>query len=213
MPRKTKQEAEQTREAILEAAAMTFSEVGVNRASVDLIATRAGVTRGAVYHHFKNKLDVFRALFDQLYTPFTEMILEDLEVDHPHPIRQLSALCTHLFDDLVVHPRKKRILAILFLKCDYSGEMEEILEEMNQRKNRSIELFSRYFTRAQERGHLPPNADPHILTLSALSYLTGMTYEFLRNPALFDIETHAAPMIEYYYRGLANMSDPEAGSR
>ena len=55
--RKTKQEALQTRNNLLEAALIVFYDRGVAQASLDEIAKTAGVTRGALYWHFKNKED------------------------------------------------------------------------------------------------------------------------------------------------------------
>ena len=61
--RKTKEEAYQTRCNLLVAALSVFYERGVAQASLDEIAKAAGVTRGALYWHFKNKEDLFEALF------------------------------------------------------------------------------------------------------------------------------------------------------
>ena len=57
--RKTKEEAQQTRSNLLNAALNVFYERGVSKASLDEIAKTAGVTRGALYWHFKNKEDLF----------------------------------------------------------------------------------------------------------------------------------------------------------
>ena len=57
--RKTKEEAYQTRCNLLVAALSVFYERGVAQASLDEIAKAAGVTRGALYWHFKNKEDLF----------------------------------------------------------------------------------------------------------------------------------------------------------
>jgi AcrR family transcriptional regulator len=57
--RRTRAEAEQTREAILAAAIEVFLERGVSRATFDQIARAAGVTRGAVYWHFRDKQEIF----------------------------------------------------------------------------------------------------------------------------------------------------------
>ena len=54
MVRKTKEEAEQTRKDILNAARIVFHECGVSRSSLEKIAKAAGVTRGAIYWHFKD---------------------------------------------------------------------------------------------------------------------------------------------------------------
>ena len=58
MPRKTKEEAQETRQRILDAAERVFQMQGVSRTSLAHIADAAGVTRGAIYWHFRNKADL-----------------------------------------------------------------------------------------------------------------------------------------------------------
>jgi AcrR family transcriptional regulator len=57
---------EQTRNALLDAAAEVFARRGFNGASLDEIAETAGFTRGAIYKHFEGKEDLFFALMDRL---------------------------------------------------------------------------------------------------------------------------------------------------
>jgi AcrR family transcriptional regulator len=64
--RRTAAEAERTRQAILATARASFAEHGFAAASTTAIATAAGVTRGALYHHFADKTELFRAVFVQL---------------------------------------------------------------------------------------------------------------------------------------------------
>lgn len=59
MARKTKKQAQETRQQILDTALRVFSEHGVSATSLSDIATAAGVTRGAIYWHFKNKAEIF----------------------------------------------------------------------------------------------------------------------------------------------------------
>ncbi|MEO6083045.1 MAG: ScbR family autoregulator-binding transcription factor [Umezawaea sp.] len=59
--------AEQTRKAILEAAASRFDAVGFLGASLSDILTEAGVTKGALYFHFKSKEDLADALIDEQF--------------------------------------------------------------------------------------------------------------------------------------------------
>ncbi len=70
MARKTKAEAEATRESLLDAAESMFMEKGVARASLEEIARTAGVTRGgAVYWHFRNKQDILDAMLERVRAP------------------------------------------------------------------------------------------------------------------------------------------------
>jgi len=58
-----------TRAALVEAAAAVIGEKGYERASLEEIAARAGMTRGAVYGNFKNKEELFLALIGSRWKP------------------------------------------------------------------------------------------------------------------------------------------------
>ena len=73
MARRTKAEADETRTKLLDAAEQVFFEKGVARASLNEIAQRAGATRGAVYWHFKDKVDVFTSMLSRICMPFEEL--------------------------------------------------------------------------------------------------------------------------------------------
>jgi AcrR family transcriptional regulator len=55
-----------TRAALVIAARKLFGEKGFADTSTDEIVTRAGVTKGALYHHFEGKEDLFKAVFEQV---------------------------------------------------------------------------------------------------------------------------------------------------
>jgi AcrR family transcriptional regulator len=63
-----------TRAALLDAARRLFAERGYAGVTADEIVTAAGVTRGALYHHFVDKRDLFRAVFEDLERSLTEEI-------------------------------------------------------------------------------------------------------------------------------------------
>ncbi len=56
-----------TRERILDAAMEVFARFGFRRASMDQVAQEAGLTRQAVYHHFRSKEALFRAAVEALH--------------------------------------------------------------------------------------------------------------------------------------------------
>src|SRR5690606_41361877 len=81
--RRTKEDAEKTRAAILNAAEQLFLERGVAHTSLEHIARAAGVTRGAVYWHLQNNADLFNAMLHQVRLP-PEQMPEKLSAD-PQP--------------------------------------------------------------------------------------------------------------------------------
>ncbi len=57
--------AEATYEALLDSAAACFFEAGFANTSLDQVAQRARVTKGAIYHHFTSKRDLFMAVLER----------------------------------------------------------------------------------------------------------------------------------------------------
>jgi len=66
MARRKPEEAAETRRAILSSARELFTEQGFAATATTDVVARAGVTRGALYHHFADKTDLFRAVFIDL---------------------------------------------------------------------------------------------------------------------------------------------------
>ncbi len=88
--RRTKAEAAETREAILLAAEQVFLERGVNQSTLTEIACYAGVTRGAIYFHFEDKLDIFQSIIGRARFPQEEIMLQAARFDHPNPLHILE---------------------------------------------------------------------------------------------------------------------------
>ncbi|MEX0619872.1 MAG: TetR family transcriptional regulator [Pseudohongiellaceae bacterium] len=206
MAKRTKAEAQVTRENILAAAADVFDAKGVAGASLAQIADQASVTRGAIYWHFRNKMEIFAALQEQMHQSIIEIVLADLENDHPRPLQQLQELCVKLLTDLETDSQKRKTISIFFLKCDYSGKMEVFLRRQQDNKQKNIELFERYLDRAKRKGHLRPEADSRVLTLSLLFYLTGTVYEYLRGPSLFSLAEVAPALMNQFFQGITSPS-------
>ena len=64
-----------TRAALLGAARGLFAAEGYSGVSTEALVRRAGVTRGALYHHFEDKRDLFRALVEELEGELEEIVL------------------------------------------------------------------------------------------------------------------------------------------
>jgi AcrR family transcriptional regulator len=58
--------AEQTRRALIDAARVLFAEYGYAATSLNMLTDRAQVTKGALYHHFRDKKDLFTVVFTEL---------------------------------------------------------------------------------------------------------------------------------------------------
>jgi AcrR family transcriptional regulator len=97
-----------TRAALLTAARALFAERGYAATGREDIAAAAGVTRGALYHHFPNKEAVFRAVFEDLEAEMMEHVIvaADKATD---PLGQIR-LGTEAYLDAALDPAVQRIL-------------------------------------------------------------------------------------------------------
>lgn len=68
------EQSEATRDQLLEAARALFSERGYQASGTDQIAQRAGVSRGALYHQFRDKEALFRGVYEELQRDLIEAI-------------------------------------------------------------------------------------------------------------------------------------------
>ena len=87
------QRSEETRSRILEAAVKQFAVNGYGKASVDNICEQAGVSKGAFYHHFQTKQDVFLALLDGWLQTFDQAI----EASKDRPVPETFQMMTEYF--------------------------------------------------------------------------------------------------------------------
>jgi len=67
-----------TRQALVSAARPLFAEKGYGPVSADQIARAAGVTRGAIYHQFAGKEELFAAVFEQVEAEITDRLAAGL---------------------------------------------------------------------------------------------------------------------------------------
>jgi AcrR family transcriptional regulator len=81
--RRTAEDAEKTRLALLEAALMSFEEKGWRGATFEHIAERAGVTRGALNHHFRSKPELLSAALEWGWSSYGNRLFTADTVDDP----------------------------------------------------------------------------------------------------------------------------------
>lgn len=203
MVRKTKEEAQETRERILKAAADLFYEKGVSRTTLEDIAEAASLTRGAIYWHFKNKLDLFSALHEQMHGVFMEHLTAVQNVETDQPLHQLATMCTNMLCEIYDNEDHRKALSIFTLKCDYSGDMAPFLAIQNEKKMEGVEVIHALFRRAIELGQLRNNTDEKILSLSMFCYICGIMTESLRSPDLVDMKTQSKALVDIFFKGIA----------
>jgi AcrR family transcriptional regulator len=110
--RTQEQRRSQTRRALVTAARRLFAEQGFANTGTSDIVAAAGVTRGALYHHFADKQALFAAVVEEEHLLMAMAINAAGESDEdPGPIRALIAGCD-VFLDAMQDPGRRQILLV-----------------------------------------------------------------------------------------------------
>lgn len=175
MARRTKAEAEQTRQQIIDAARKVFYERGVTKSTLEGIATAAGVTRGAVYWHFKNKTELFFAMRAQAVLPLIDRV-DDILLDDTldDPLDGIEHALFRMASDLKADKVAWEVFRIASLRCEYVDEFAPILEEFKKSHARRLVKLSEAYRRAKAKGTLRKELEPRSMALDTMSFFEGM---------------------------------------
>jgi AcrR family transcriptional regulator len=102
------EQSEATRAALLAAARELFAQHGYAGVATERIVAAAGVTRGALYHHFRDKQDLFRAVVEQVEQETVERIATVALAESDPWRRQLAAMGAFL--DTCLEPDVQRVI-------------------------------------------------------------------------------------------------------
>ena len=173
--RRTKQEAEATRLAIIAAARRTFARRGVTRTTFERIAEEAGVSRGAIYWHFANKTALFDAMREQVSVPLIDRgdytLLGDTGAD---PLTAVARFLGHLLDSVVKDGDARQTFLIMMLKCEYVDEFEpELARQLRHWRELEAKLATVY-ARARSAGTLRAGLSPAMAALDTCVFISGL---------------------------------------
>lgn len=196
MARKTKQQALETRHQIIDAAIERFSEFGVSATSLADIATAAGVTRGAIYWHFKNKTDLLNEIWAQ-----SESGLEDVEQEYQakypdDPLSVMRAMLRYVFEAPARDQRRRSLMEIIFHKCEFVGEMLPLQIMQQNLYLECYEKIEQSLSHCIEAGQLPAELNMRRAAIVIRGYVTGIVENWLFMPESFDIEQDAPILVE-----------------
>ena len=196
MVRRTKEEALETRNRILDAAEHVFYEKGVSRTSLADIAQAAGVTRGAIYWHFENKGDVFTAMFDRVVLPLDELKVASTDPGEPDPLGRMRDLCILCLRNTATDVRRRRVFEILFLKCEFVEEMGPVMARHQTDMREGLASIEQGLRNAMSKGLLPADLDPERASRVLHSFIGGALRDMAILPDVFDVASNAGRHVD-----------------
>lgn len=197
--RRTKEEAANTRAAIIEAALRCFDRHGIASSTLDQIACEAGVTKGAVYHHFEGKRDILGAIRDEISLPLLDeadtALLRASELPALDRIERFLLDCV---ESLERDARKRRALSVMLFKCEYVGDLHMQLADWRRNNDRLAKAFESAYRQARESGEIAECVAPRAAAVETMMFFSGLVRlwllddreDGLRKQAKAAIRTH-----------------------
>jgi AcrR family transcriptional regulator len=168
--RRRRARAEQTRSRILDAAEACFARSGFDRTRLDDVAKLVGVRRGAIFHYFRGKQELYEAVLTRLAESLLLRLRESLLEGQSLPEQMEAALLTWI-DFSAERPAFARL--ILRIAADASDAERPAVERF---VSPFLSLLEQTFERGQREGTLKPiTKDP----LQLASTIAGSTLFFL----------------------------------
>lgn len=202
MARRTKQDAIATRNSLIDAAEGVFLEKGVSGASLSDIAQAAGATRGAIYWHFKDKVDLFSAMMERGTLPLEHGYREIECSTCPDPVQRLRAVMALVLCTVATDERTRRVFEIALYKVEYVTELAGVRERHLAASEAFTCQLERYFQIAahMQKVVLPMTAMDAAVGLHAL--FSGLMQNWILNDGAFDLVGVGRVSTDAYLSGL-----------
>jgi len=210
MVRRTRDEAAETRTSILDAAEHVFSARGVSHTSLEDIAKAAGVTRGAIYWHFRNKSELFTAMVDRVSLPIEAIVDRSADDQAADPLVLLKAAAVAALKRTATDPQCQRVFDIVTHKCEYLEEMAGVRERISHIKCNCVARTEKAIRNAIKRGLLPKNLDARLAAVGLDAMISGLISNWLADRTYVKLERDAEALIDRYLSCLGAGQMPKA---
>jgi len=204
MVRRTKEDAEMTRNRLLDAAEQVFHAKGVSGASLSEVAQAASMTRGAIYWHFKDKADLFDAMLKRVTLPFEQAWEEDDGEGLQGPaLPRILSVYRMILHSVSAHAGVQRVFDIALYKVECVGEMLAVRE-------RRLMGLMRFTKQVEAALSLAAKQQDVQLTIPTASAAIGLHAIFdgvlhawlLHNARPFDLEKEGMTAVTCYLQAL-----------
>lgn len=191
------------RAAILEAAHKLFNKSGYQKTRMDDVAALAGLTKGGLYFHFKDKRALYEAVMLDCIERIDKIKTETSSLDL-EPEEMLSAYMYAMFQEMMGDFEGQEI-------DGYPGAMELFMEghrlmftrgEIGGLYERLRSFISGIIQRGIDSGLFAETVDPELSSVVAVSMWVGMYLQCASDPKAFDLEKIAVNFHDQFLNGL-----------
>lgn len=199
--RRTKEEAEATRKALLTAALTVFSERGYADTRLEEIAERAGVTRGAIYHHFGSKAELFNVLMAEITERLTPIIGQSVEEGGTN-LDIFRRIIIRNLDYLEKDAEYRAAIELANIRTGVPPELEDGMRLKVEAMQDTIAEITGYFQHAIDCGEVNPEIDPQAAAIVFFSLQNAVGNMWLMLDQSFSLNDIASKMADIFIRGI-----------
>ncbi len=199
--RKTKEEAALTRNQLLEAALTVFGRKGYSAATLEEIASEAGLTRGAIYWHFDGKEALYQALITEKSAGINQLA-EEILASGGTPREILQRLLLEMFRYVEENAEYQALLELAVSKVEVTPGLESTMEETTQGRRLLTELFTDLLRRGIEIGEFRSNLPAEDAAIALVGYLNGLGLIWIQDPEAFSILERADALVDVFFMGI-----------
>ncbi len=188
---KTANRGERSRRDLTAIAIDCFSRFGFQGTSVDRIARMAGVTKGAIYYHFRDKKDLLAAAVADRVSEFEARVQNACAgLDPEQALRRIGDVCAE-------HARSNdRPRFILTLMIESIEADEDISAQLRAMMRRFRAFLRNLITAGQQSGCFRASADAEAVAAAYTSAVLGAEIQFYQDPDRFLFEQAVATSTE-----------------
>ena len=204
--KRTKIEAEETSKNILKCAVSLFIENGYDDTSIDSIAEKAGVTKGAIYWHYKDKSSILDAIIDLYDREAIDYIPKILQTD----VSPLMKIKFFTYSYIPEFSDKKKIANLFRMKS-------EITNHYRKRKSQPyamsiITKLEDLFLLAKKAGEVKKEVDEVISALTVILIITGTQIKYDVDSSFFKKLKKLQQIMDNYF-SLISTKKGETGTK
>jgi TetR/AcrR family acrAB operon transcriptional repressor len=213
--RRTKEDAARTRATILEGALACFDRYGIAKCTLEQIARKSGVTRGAVYHHFASKRDILRAIREQVSVPLLDEADTTMLKSSALPaLERIERFLLGVLHTLESDPRKRVAFTVMQFKCEYVQDMGPELQCALSTSEKMRAAFEAAYRQAQGDGELAAGLTPRIAATETMMFLGGLLRLWLLGGTRGDYRRNAGAVVRAHVAARrARQRKAERGAR
>jgi TetR/AcrR family acrAB operon transcriptional repressor len=199
--RKTKAATDETRQAILAAALQVFSQRGYAATRLDDVGLAAGVTRGAVYWHFKTKAELYTVIVSEAYAQL-DAVLTAAWQNASTFTERVRRLIEGYFQYAQENVAFRAVLEISLFKTEVTEELAEGLRQKKAGVRASLAGLSQLISGGQMAGEFRRDLNPERAALSCLSLLYGTVELWLVDDTAFSLGEAASDLAALFLQSI-----------